>query len=166
MQPYMYDMHLFSQMGKNLKWMVWKRMFFRRDRNPCHLQFVREKETETACELPHTFLVFMLWVVVLDKLSQLLSELCSTVGVKAFSNTTGWGWGWECTTLKEQNMLLPAKSSFSANFCVQYTSPKLMQHKPIFNFVCFILSLGSIFGGLHNWSAILCDKYYTHAGPL
>lgn len=28
---------------------------------------------------------------------------------------------------KKHNMLVPAKSSFPANFCVQYTSPKLMQ---------------------------------------
>ncbi|KAL9342399.1 hypothetical protein Peur_065724 [Populus x canadensis] len=28
---------------------------------------------------------------------------------------------------KKHNMLVPAKSSFPANFCVQYTSPKFMQ---------------------------------------
>jgi hypothetical protein len=103
-------------------------------------------------------------VVVLEKLSQVLSELCSTVGVKAFSNTTGG----ECTALKEnRTCFCQQKSSFSANFCVQYTSPKLMQlkthlnylqkkKKKPFKFVFIVfMRIDRSLVGTHNWPAIL-----------
>lgn len=54
-------------------------------------------------------------------------------------------------TQRNITCLCQQSQSFRPNFCVQHTSPKLIQHLPLKYILVLVLR---IFGGFLNWSAI------------
>ena len=148
-------MHLLSQI-----WIEWSqlRMFLRTELNLSHLEFVREREREREMETCAYFSIVM-WVAVIDKLSQALSELCSTVGVKAFSNTTGQ-LGVHCTQ-RNRTCFCQQSQAFRPTFVFNILRLSSCKLKPyLFCFYCLQGSIDRSLVGSHIWSAIF--MWYLH----